>query len=143
MMAPLAREAGVALEVTAPDGPVPIRGDRDDLMRLGENLVQNAVKYGKDGKRVEIVVAREDGRARFGVRDFGRGIAPLHLPRLTERFYRVDPSHSRETGGTGLGLAIVKHIATRHGARLEIASRPGEGAQFTVHFPRPEDAGGT
>jgi two-component system phosphate regulon sensor histidine kinase PhoR len=76
-----------------------------------------------------------DGRAEFSVRDSGLGIAPEHISRLTERFYRVDRSRSRETGGTGLGLAIVKHVAQRHGAELHIKSQPGQGSCFSIIFP--------
>jgi len=76
-----------------------------------------------------------DARAEFSVQDTGPGIAPEHLPRLTERFYRVDRSRSRDTGGTGLGLAIVKHVAQRHGAELKIESTPGKGSIFTIIFP--------
>ena len=77
----------------------------------------------------------DDGRGEFQVKDTGPGIAAEHLPRLTERFYRVDRSRSRETGGTGLGLAIAKHVAQRHGAELRIASRPGQGSCFSIVFP--------
>jgi two-component system phosphate regulon sensor histidine kinase PhoR len=77
----------------------------------------------------------EDGRGEFKVKDTGPGIAPEHLPRLTERFYRIDRSRSRETGGTGLGLAIVKHVAQRHGAELNIRSEPGQGSCFSIVFP--------
>ncbi len=129
-----ARERGVHLDLNVPQAPVWIAGDRDDLLRLAENLIENAVKYGREGERVEIGVASEP-EPRIEVRDFGPGIAPQHIPRLTERFYRVDVSHSREIGGTGLGLAIVKHIVARHRGRLEIESRLGEGARFKVSFP--------
>jgi two-component system phosphate regulon sensor histidine kinase PhoR len=78
---------------------------------------------------------KENSDALLSVRDFGPGIAPEHLPRLTERFYRVNVAQSREQGGTGLGLAIVKHIAARHRARLAIESEPGKGALFSVRFP--------
>lgn len=77
----------------------------------------------------------DDGVVRFSVRDTGPGIAPEHIPRLTERFYRVDRSRSRETGGTGLGLAIVKHVLQRHGASLDITSELGKGSTFSVTFP--------
>ncbi len=130
-----ARERGVALEVSLPATPSVIRGDRDDLLRIVENLVENGIRYGRDGKRVEIALARLPGALALGVTDHGPGIAPEHLPRLTERFYRADISHSREIGGTGLGLAIVKHLAARHRARLEIDSKPGAGATFKVIFP--------
>jgi two-component system phosphate regulon sensor histidine kinase PhoR len=101
--------------------------------------VQNAIKYGAEGKRVEITLDREarDGRAAeavVSVRDHGPGIPAEHLPRLTERFYRVDVASSRDKGGTGLGLALVKHILNRHRGRLAIESVLGEGATFTVRI---------
>jgi two-component system phosphate regulon sensor histidine kinase PhoR len=131
----IARDAGVAVTFTAPTDPVTIAGDRDELLRLIENLVENAIKYGGDDGPVEARVEIADGHATFEVRDHGRGIAQEHLPRLTERFYRVDAGDSRNRGGTGLGLAIVKHIATRHRGRLEIRSTPGEGSVFRVRLP--------
>lgn len=134
---PLARELGVAIETVLPDEPVVVTGDHDELIQVFENLIENAIKYGQSGKRV--VVAIGPGMAAAGpvvsVRDFGPGIAEEHLPRLTERFYRVDVEESRQHRGTGLGLAIVKHILARHGARMTIESRPGEGALFSVTFP--------
>ena len=109
------------------------------LLRVAENLIENAIKYGQGGGRVDVTVEQVgDGsgeRAQLAVRDYGRGIAPEHLPRLTERFYRVDVADSRDKGGTGLGLAIVKHIVNRHRGRLAIESRPGEGATFRVMIP--------
>ena len=117
-----------------------VPGDRDELVRVFENLVENALKYGAAGKRVDITLTRSQTRAgtpevRLAVRDYGPGIAPEHLPRLTERFYRVDVSESRTQGGTGLGLALVKHILNRHGGRLSIESTIGKGAAFTAHLP--------
>jgi two-component system phosphate regulon sensor histidine kinase PhoR len=100
------------------------------------NLVSNAVRYTPAGGSIEVAWRMlPDGRGEFSVRDTGPGIAPEHIPRLTERFYRVDRSRSRETGGTGLGLAIVKHVAQRHGAELAIESRPGAGSTFAIRFP--------
>jgi len=134
----LARERGVEVVVAAPAEPVIVAGERDELVRVFENLVENALKYGASGKRIEITLARHGGRASeasISVRDFGPGIPPEHLPRLTERFYRVDVAQSRAEGGTGLGLAIVKHILARHQGRLLIESTLGEGAVFTVHLP--------
>ena len=133
-LAPLARERGVAVEVKRKIERLPVQGDRDEVIRLFENLVENALKYGGAGKRVEISLAVEDGEAVVAVRDFGPGIAPEHLPRLTERFYRVDAQTSRAQGGTGLGLAIVKHILSRHRGRLSIESELGHGALFTVRL---------
>jgi two-component system phosphate regulon sensor histidine kinase PhoR len=104
-----------------------------------ENLLENACKYGQAGGRV-IVSATMDEAARgelaITIRDFGRGIPEEHIPRITERFYRVDVESSRSQKGTGLGLAIVKHILTRHGGRLTVKSVVGEGAAFTVHLPK-------
>ena len=114
-------------------------------MRVAENLIENAIKYGHSGQRVELkltVASASRGRnheAHFSVRDFGPGIPAEHLPRLTERFYRVDASASRETGGTGLGLAIVKHIINRHRGRLTIESEQGTGSVFNVFLPAPDE----
>src|SRR5207302_9508656 len=121
--------------------------DRDELVRALENLVETALKYGAAGKRVDIAVTSGQTRAgtpgaRIAVRDYGPGIAPEHLPRLTERFYRVDVSDSRAQGGTGLGLALVKHILNRHGGRLTIESTLGQGATFTVHLPVADSTAG-
>lgn len=140
-LTPLARERGVEIRFEGPPTPAMIAGERDELVRVVENLVENAVKYGDSGGAVEVAVARArsgDERAetiRLSVRDHGPGIAPEHVPRLTERFYRVDVAASREKGGTGLGLAIVKHIVARHRGRLTIESELGAGALFAVEFP--------
>jgi two-component system phosphate regulon sensor histidine kinase PhoR len=138
----LARDREVAIEIDAPDAPIMVLGDRDELIRVFENLIENALKYGASGKRVKIDFARDgrpDGSAevRVSVRDYGPGIAPEHLPRLTERFYRVDVADSRAQGGTGLGLALVKHIMNRHRGRLSIASVAGQGATFSIYLPIP------
>jgi two-component system phosphate regulon sensor histidine kinase PhoR len=136
----LARDRDVVIKVAAPPDALIVLGDRDELIRALENLVENALKYGAAGKRVDITLARSQTRAgtpeaRLAVRDYGPGIAPEHLPRLTERFYRVDVADSRAQGGTGLGLALVKHVLNRHGGRLNIESTPGAGASFTMHLP--------
>jgi two-component system phosphate regulon sensor histidine kinase PhoR len=136
----LARDRGVAVALQAPPQPQLVLGDRDELLRVFENLVENALKYGASGKRVDIDItsaALAGGAAELcvAVQDHGPGIAPEHLPRLTERFYRVDVVESREQGGTGLGLALVKHILNRHRGRLSIASTRGAGATFTAHLP--------
>lgn len=113
-----------------------IAGVQAELYSAVSNLVGNAVRYTPDGGKVHVswkILA--DGRGEFMVKDSGPGIAAEHLPRLTERFYRVDRSRSRETGGTGLGLAIVKHVAQRHGAELYIESQLGQGSQFSITFP--------
>jgi two-component system, OmpR family, phosphate regulon sensor histidine kinase PhoR len=136
----LARDRDVTVKTVAPAGPMFVLGDRDELIRVFENLVENALKYAASGKRVDIALSLGQGtsgkpEARVAVRDHGPGIAPEHLPRLTERFYRVDVSESRAQGGTGLGLALVKHILNRHGGRLTIESVLGQGATFTAHLP--------
>ncbi|WP_296522216.1 ATP-binding protein [Rhodoplanes sp.] len=136
---PIAGERGVAIAFDPPPEPVTVAGDRDELLRAFENLVENALKYGASGGRVELAILREPGlqgtEVAVSVRDYGPGIAPEHLPRLTERFYRADVAESRAQGGTGLGLALVKHILQRHRGRLGIDSTPGAGATFTVRLP--------
>jgi len=136
----LARDRGVEIKVALPPDTLTVLGDRDELIRALENLIENALKYGAAGKRVDVTVERAQTRAglpetRVAVRDYGPGISPEHLPRLTERFYRVDVTDSRAQGGTGLGLALVKHVLNRHGGRLTIESTPGAGATFTMHVP--------
>jgi two-component system, OmpR family, phosphate regulon sensor histidine kinase PhoR len=134
----LARDRNVTISVTAPPEPLTVRGDRDELTRVFENLVENALKYGASGQRVELTLTRSPGEAGgdavVTVRDYGPGIAAEHLPRLTERFYRIDVGQSRAEGGTGLGLALVKHILNRHLGRLTIESSLGSGAVFTVRL---------
>jgi len=135
----LARDRGVSVNITGA-GALSVLGDHDELLRVFENLIENALKYGAAGRRVDIKIAmgssaEGDQEAQVSVRDYGPGIAPEHLPRLTERFYRVDVAESRAQGGTGLGLALVKHILNRHRGRLTIDSTPGVGATFTVHLP--------
>jgi two-component system, OmpR family, phosphate regulon sensor histidine kinase PhoR len=138
----LARDRGVSVNVEAVNA-LTILGDHDELVRVFENLVENALKYGAAGRRVDIklapATAEGEPEGRVSVRDYGPGIAPEHLPRLTERFYRVDVTESRAQGGTGLGLALVKHILNRHRGRLSIESTPGVGATFTIHLPLPEN----
>jgi two-component system phosphate regulon sensor histidine kinase PhoR len=135
----LAADAGVVVERNFPAEPVMVAGSRDELTQVFENLLENAIKYGQSGKRVTLEIERSEGgpqpQVDVTVRDFGPGIAEEHIPRVTERFYRVDVDSSRAQKGTGLGLAIVKHILTRHNARLSIRSKPGEGASFVVHLP--------
>jgi len=135
----LARDRGVTVNIDAANA-LRVLGDRDELVRIFENLVENALKYGAAGRRVDIKIgpassAEGEAEAQVSVRDYGPGIAPEHLPRLTERFYRVDVTESRAQGGTGLGLALVKHILNRHRGRLTIDSAPGAGATFTIHLP--------
>jgi len=136
----LARDRGVEIKVALSPDTLTVLGDRDELIRAVENLIENALKYGAAGKRVDVSVGRAQTRAglpeaHVSVRDYGPGISPEHLPRLTERFYRVDVADSRAQGGTGLGLALVKHVLNRHGGRLTIESTPGAGATFTMHIP--------
>lgn len=136
----LANDSQSRLQLTSEGAPFAIRAERDEIYRVFENLIENALKYGSDGQIVRIMVDREPARDGFAaavrvrIADQGPGIAPEHLPRLTERFYRVDTQTSRAKGGTGLGLAIVKHILARHRARLAIDSVLGEGSTFTVRF---------
>ncbi|MFT4191897.1 MAG: phosphate regulon sensor histidine kinase PhoR [Comamonas sp.] len=121
------------LDVAADDD---LSGSEPEVHSALSNLVTNAVRYTPPGKPIEVSWRRlPDGRGIFSVKDQGPGIAPEHLPRLTERFYRVDRSRSRETGGTGLGLAIVKHVVQRHGGELRINSKLGEGSVFSVIWP--------
>ena len=138
---PLAKERQVEIEINLPAAPMTIAGDREELLRLFENLIENALKYGASGGKVIVSLVQAtsaDGapEVRVLVRDFGPGIAPEHLPRLTERFYRVDVGDSRAQGGTGLGLSLVKHIVNRHRGRLLIESVPKNGATFTACFPQ-------
>lgn len=136
---PLAEGSGVAVEVTGLPAPLPMPGDADQITQVIVNLLENAIKYGGGGGHVTLHLAREalphGSGLRLDVIDRGEGIDPLHIPRLTERFYRVDGHRSREKGGTGLGLAIVKHIVQRHRGRIRIESEPGKGSIFSVIFP--------
>jgi len=130
-----AEERGCDLHVEAePDLP-PTAGDRIQLLQLIENLVSNALRYGRPGTPIMIRLTRERNMVHLAVSDQGEGIAAEHIPRITERFYRVDPSRSRALGGTGLGMAIVKHIVERHRGRLTIESVVGEGTTFDVSLP--------
>ena len=137
-LAPLAAELSVETALDAPDEPVEITGERDELVQIFENLIENGLKYGGSGGRLDIAIAAGSAEAgtaaKVTIRDYGPGIAPEHLPRLTERFYRVDAEASREKQGTGLGLAIVKHILTHHRAELEFDSESGVGTTVTLTF---------
>jgi two-component system phosphate regulon sensor histidine kinase PhoR len=112
-----------------------ILGSREELRSAMGNLIGNAIRYTPEGGEIHISWKVRHGKGLFYVRDTGVGIDAAHIPRLTERFYRVDNSRSRETGGTGLGLAIVKHVLNRHQARLKIASEVGKGSEFCIQFP--------
>jgi two-component system phosphate regulon sensor histidine kinase PhoR len=136
----LAEASKTKITVTKLDQPARIRGEREEIVQVLQNLVHNAIKYGREGGHVEVAVSRVmDGnppvpRLLLAVADDGPGIAPEHLPRLTERFYRANVAASRDKGGTGLGLAIVKHIIVRHRGELRIASKVGKGSTFSVLF---------
>jgi two-component system, OmpR family, phosphate regulon sensor histidine kinase PhoR len=117
------------------DPHLAVTGNEQELRSVFSNLVSNAIRYTPAGGEVTATWRLEHSQAEFVVRDSGIGIGPEHIPRLTERFYRVDTGRSRETGGTGLGLAIVKHVLARHQAKLEIESEPGEGSTFRAVFP--------
>lgn len=126
-----------ASQIQFDNGPAcEIAGVQSEIYSAMSNLVTNAVRYTPVPGAVYVRwTVLPDGRGEFVVKDTGPGIAPEHLPRLTERFYRIDRSRSRETGGTGLGLAIAKHVAQRHGAELKIQSEPGQGSRFSIIFP--------
>lgn len=129
---PVAEKAGVALHITPCGGDTVVPGDRDELVRVFSNLVENAIKYGRSGGNVWLTIeARADGRFAVSCRDDGQGIPEQHLPRLTERFYRASDAGA-EKSGTGLGLAIVKNAVARHRGELLIKSEAGKGSTFTV-----------
>jgi two-component system phosphate regulon sensor histidine kinase PhoR len=142
-LAPQAEARAVRLVLRGCDAPAPAPGDPDQLTQVFTNLIENAIKYGREGGPVEIALDRLDEAPllrgpglRITVRDEGEGIDARHLGRLTERFYRVDTHRSRGMGGTGLGLAIVKHIVNRHRGRLRVTSDLGRGSVFTVILPK-------
>jgi two-component system phosphate regulon sensor histidine kinase PhoR len=142
---PLAGERGVAINLEMPGSQLIVPGDREELLRLFENLIENGLKYGASGAKVDVAMTSAtapDGspEVRVTVRDYGPGIAPEHVPRLTERFYRVDVGDSRAQGGTGLGLSLVKHILNRHRGRLQVESAVGKGATFTAILPARQGA---
>jgi two-component system phosphate regulon sensor histidine kinase PhoR len=136
---PIASAVETTIQVEAGSGEHFVRGDRDEVVQVLVNILQNAIKYGRQrGSVVVRVDEHADGKQRYveiAVTDNGPGIAEEYLPRLTERFYRVDDKSSREKGGTGLGLAIVKHILTRHQGYLKIASKVGKGSTFSIGLP--------
>lgn len=141
-LSPGAGAAGVRIETDLPPRDVLVTGDPDQLVQLFQNLIENAVKYGGSGGWVGVSLTHVPHEPQLRgpgwsvtVADRGEGIESLHLPRLTERFYRVDTHRSRAQGGTGLGLAIVKHIVSRHRGRLRIDSAKGQGSRFTVILP--------
>jgi two-component system phosphate regulon sensor histidine kinase PhoR len=135
---PMADERSIAIALELPDRASLVLGDRDELLRVVENLVENAIKYGRANGHVTIALKRQADTQSILVIDDGLGIPAEHLPRLTERFYRVNASASRESGGTGLGLAIVKHIVNRHRGKLTIESEPDQGSTFKITLPALE-----
>jgi len=149
VLEPLSQSQNISLSLDIGEEPIYVIGDKDELSQVFQNLVHNAIKYGQpdqrnenSGPQVEITVSnkRDNHEAAdkiyINIKDQGVGIAAKHIPRLTERFYRVDVEKSREKGGTGLGLAIVKHILTHHKGELKIKSTPGNGSVFTIILPR-------
>lgn len=139
---PLAQNAEQRLVLSFEARAALVRGDHDELTQVLQNLVQNAIKYGRTDGKVEVRITVDGSRIAIAVADDGIGIAPEHVPRLTERFYRVNARQSRERGGTGLGLAIVKHIVNRHRGELRVASTPGQGSTFTVLLPQADASPG-
>jgi two-component system phosphate regulon sensor histidine kinase PhoR len=136
-----ALSAGRHAIVVESDDHGDLRGSEPELVSALGNLVTNAVRYTPAGGTVRICWHASQRGAEFAVEDTGIGIAPEHIPRLTERFYRVDRGRSRDSGGTGLGLAIVKHSLNRHQAQLDITSTPGQGSRFAARFPASRVAG--
>ncbi len=134
-----ARDKAIEIEIVIGAGSDVVDGDRDRIRQVITNLVDNAVKYGREGGRVELGAERAHDEVRLYVRDDGIGIAPGDLSRVTERFYRADKSRSRGQGGTGLGLAIVKHILVAHRTDLQIESTPGKGSAFSFKLPAVEE----
>ena len=139
---PVADGARVSVRVVGEAGPIKLPADADQMTQVFHNLIENAIKYSAAGKAVTVAISRDlpgaslrGAAVRVEVIDQGDGIEELHLPRLTERFYRVDSHRSREKGGTGLGLAIVKHIVNRHRGHFRIESEIGKGSVFTVILP--------
>lgn len=141
-MGTLADKLGAKIAVDCPAEPPPLLGDHDQMVRALSNLVENSLRYGKPGGLVQVSCSVEKAgfqseteMVAIKVSDDGPGVASHHIPRLTERFYRVDDHRSRETGGSGLGLAIVKHIVNRHRGRMKFDSTPGQGTTVTLTFP--------
>jgi two-component system phosphate regulon sensor histidine kinase PhoR len=132
---PQAEGRGMTLRIAVEDDVPVVLGQRDQLAQVAQNLADNAIKYGREGTSVDIRLTHEDDQVVLRVADQGEGIAPEHIPRLTERFFRCDAGRSRAMGGTGLGLAIVKHIVNRHRGVLTIESTLGRGSAFTVTLP--------
>lgn len=132
---PFGQAKSIAIVKDVPEGPVKVAGDMRQLVSAVANLVENAVKYSGAESTVTVLLQDDSHTCRVTVADNGIGIAPEHLDRVFERFYRADPGRARETGGTGLGLAIVRHIATNHGGEVTVTSTEGEGTSFTLSIP--------
>ena len=130
-----AAQSGIAFDIQMDDAVCNVRGERDELMQVFRNLIENAMKYGDPEKGVSIRMTVEEGNALIDVLNWGEPIAEEHIPRLTQRFYRIDSHRAREQGGTGLGLSIVKYILNRHKATLKIRSSAEEGTLFRVRIP--------
>jgi len=147
ILAGQAEEHSIRINLISPDDEVMVVGDSDELTQMLQNLVENAIRYGQNSDEVRIIITADDTAsvsaaqnidyASIAVEDEGEGIDSSHIPRLTERFYRIDKGRSRDNGGTGLGLAIVKHIVNRHRGQLVITSEPGNGSRFCVLLPKP------
>ena len=138
----MAVAADVAVDTQGLDAPALLPGDADQLAQVATNLIENGIKYAGRGQKVSVRLTHDTNNAMLRgpawileVADTGEGIDPVHIPRLTERFYRIDSHRSRELGGTGLGLAIVKHIVNRHRGRFRITSELGKGSVFKVVLP--------
>ena len=134
LLEPQAKERNISL-INSVDKELKVKGDWDKLFLLLKNLVDNAIKYNREGGKVEVKAKRENQYVQLQVQDTGIGIPKEHIPFIFERFYRVDPSRSRNLGGTGLGLSIVKHIALSHGRKIEVQSKEGVGSIFSVFLP--------
>ncbi|WPM31413.1 ATP-binding protein [Hydrogenobacter sp. T-2] len=134
LLEPQAKERNISL-INSVDRELKVKGDWDKLFLLLKNLVDNAIKYNREGGKVEVKAKRENQYVQLQVQDTGIGIPKEHIPFIFERFYRVDPSRSRNLGGTGLGLSIVKHIALSHGGKIEVQSKEGVGSIFSVFLP--------
>lgn len=144
MLSQKAEKSKVRIDIDLPEALPPVRGDKDQLFQIFQNLLDNALKYGANGESVEVILRQKDPRRlSVTISDHGPGIPADHIPRLTERFYRVDAARSRELGGTGLGLAIVKHILNRHRGKLNVTSTVGSGSNFEIVLPVADTSKGS